>query len=380
MFVPRQVDLAALLARQSWFVFGPRQTGKTTLLRQQLGGVRQFNLLESGTYLMLHRAPQRLREVCTGQGEPVVIDEIQKLPQLLDEVHRLIEERQQRFLLTGSSRRKLGPGGASLLGGRAGSLQLHPFSAAELGERFELDRALNNGLLPAIYSSSEPDADLRAWLGTYLRDEVASEALTRDVPAFARFLEVAALCNGEPINYSKAAADAQIARTTVQEYFQILRDTLIGQDVPPWRKTRKRRAVATAKFYLFDPGVVRCLRGTSGVRAPSPEYGHAFETWVCHELKTWADYHRGVELCHWRTPTGHEVDFVLGGQTAIAVKATANVQDRHVRGLLALAEERLLRRHIVVCLEERLRKAGGIEVMPWQAFVSELWSGRLAAV
>jgi predicted AAA+ superfamily ATPase len=379
MLVPRAIDLPALVAQKSCFLFGPRQTGKTSLIRSQLAGCQVFNLLESDTYLMLQRAPQRLREIVTGRGEIVVIDEIQKLPQLLDEVHLLIEERQQRFLLTGSSARKLRSGGVNLLGGRARSVQFHPLSAAELGEQFVLDRALHNGLLPAIYLSEEPDTDLRAYVGTYLREEIANEALTRNVPAFARFLEVAALCSGEQINYAKVAADAQVARTTVQDYFQILRDTLVGWDVPPWRKTRKRKAVATAKFYLFDPGVVRHLRGTGRVRSPSPEHGHAFETWVGHELKTWADYHGGVELAYWRTPTGHEVDFVLGSETAIEVKAATNVQSRHLQGLAALQEEKALRRHVLVCLEARARRVDDLEIMPWRVFVEELWSGQLAA-
>lgn len=378
MDVSRSVDLAAATSKRSLFLFGPRQTGKSTLIRQQLADVRQINLLESDTYLALQRAPQRLREWCAQPGELVVIDEIQKLPQLLDEVQLLIEQRRLRFLLTGSSARKLRAGGVNLLGGRARSLHFHPLSIHELGGRFDLARALHHGLLPAIYLGDEPGQDLAAYVGTYLREEVAHEALTRNIPAFARFLEVAALCNCEQINYSKVAADAQVARTTVQEYFQILRDTLLGWDLPVWQKTRKRKPTATAKFQFFDWGVVRHLRGTGHVRSPSPEFGHAFESWVGHELKTWCDYRgQGAELCFWRCRAGHEVDFVLGDEVAIEVKASDNVTARHVAGLGALREEALLRRHVVVCQEARRRVVDGVEVLPWREFMDELWDDRM---
>ena len=198
------------------------------------------------------------------------------------------------------------------------------------------------------------------------------------MPAFARFLEVAALCNTEQINYSKIAADAQVARTTVQEYFQILRDTLIGWDVPAWQRTKKRKAVATAKFWFFDWGVVRQLRGTGRVAMPSPEFGHAFEAWIGHELKTWCDYRgQGAELCYWRSRSGHEVDFIVADEVAIEVKATTNVTARHLAGLQALREEALLKRYLLVCHEQRRRIVDGIEILPWRAFAAELWSNGL---
>ncbi len=378
MEIPRSVDLAAATSKRSLFLLGPRQTGKSTLIRQQLAGAFRIDLLENDTYLTLQRAPERLREWCTGVGEVVVIDEIQKLPQLLDEVQLLIERKKLRFLLTGSSARKLRSGGVNLLGGRARSQSLHPLSIHELGERFELDRALHHGLLPAIYLGDEPDEDLAAYVGTYLREEISHEALTRNVPAFARFLEVAALCNTEQINYTKIANDAQVARTTVQEYFQILRDTLLGWDLPAWQRTKKRKAVATAKFWFFDWGVVRHLRGTGRMASPSPEFGQAFEAWIGHELKTWCDYRgKGAALCYWRSRAGHEVDFVVGDEVAVEVKATTNVTNRHVKGLVALREEALLKRHVVVCQEGRRRVVDGIDILPWQVFCEELWSDRL---
>jgi len=379
--IHRSVDLAAATAKRSLFLLGPRQTGKSTLIRQQLPEARRIDLLESDTYLTLQRAPQRLREWCQTDGELIVIDEIQKLPQLLDEVQLLIDRKKLRFVLTGSSARKLRSGGVNLLGGRARSQHLHPLSIHELGERFDLPRALHHGLMPAIYLGDEPDEDLAAYVGTYLREEIAHEALTRNVPAFSRFLEVAALCNTQQINYSKVANDAQVARTTVQEYFQILRDTLLGWDVPCWQRTKKRKAVATAKFWFFDWGVVRQLRGTTRVKSPSPEFGHAFEAWIGHELKTWCDYRGGgAELCYWRSRTGHEVDFVVGDQVAIEVKATTTVDSRDLTGLVALREELLLERLIVVCQEDRRRVVDGIEVLPWREFAEELWADQLVQV
>lgn len=378
MDVPRSLDLTAASAQRSLFLLGPRQTGKSTLVSNQLAGAQLINLLETDTHLALQQAPQRLREWCTERGALVVIDEIQKLPQLLDEVQLLIEERKQRFVLTGSSARKLRSGGVNLLGGRARSLHLHPLSIHELGDRFDLLRALHHGLLPSIYLGDEPDLDLQAYVGTYLREEIAHEALTRNVPAFARFLEVAALCNAQQINYTKIAADAQVARTTVQEYFQILRDTLLGWDVPAWQRTKKRKAATTSKFWFFDVGVVRKLRGTTRLQSPSPEFGLAFEAWVGQELKTWCDYRGGgAELCYWRSRHGQEVDFVLANEVAIEVKASANVTERQLGGLVALREEGLLRRYVLVCQEARRREVDGISIVPWREFMAELWAGTL---
>lgn len=380
MAIVRSLDLKEATRNRSVFLFGPRQTGKSTLVRQQLADAKTINLLESDTRFALERAPQRLREWCSVPGELVVIDEVQKLPKLLDEVHLLIEQNKTRFVLTGSSARKLRDGGVNLLGGRARSLHLHPLSIHELGDRFDLDRAIHHGLLPSIYLGDEPELDLAAYVGTYLQEEIAHEALTRNVPAFARFLEVAALCNSQQVNYSKVANDAQVARTTVQEYFQILRDTLLGWDLPAWQRTKKRKPVATSKFQFFDHGVARQLRGTGRVQPQSPEYGHAFESWIGHELKSWCDYRgKGASLCFWRARSGHEVDFVLADEVAVEAKASANVTDRHLAGLAALKDEGLLKRHVVVCQETRPRVVDGIEILPWREFMAELWGDRLVS-
>jgi predicted AAA+ superfamily ATPase len=379
-FIPRRLDLRAIADKKSVFLFGPRQTGKTCLTENTLSGVKLFNLLDSDTYLTLNHRPASLRELLEPSVELVVIDEIQKLPALLDEVHLLIESRGVRFVLTGSSARKLRRGGVNLLGGRARSRVLHPFVHDELKGRFDLRRALDVGLIPSIYLSDDPADDLRTYAGDYLREEIAAEGLTRNIPAFSRFLEVAALCNGQMLNYSAIASDAQVPVSTVREYFRILEDTLIARRLPAWRSTKKRKPTSTAKFYFFDVGVARHLQRRGKLRLRSPEFGEAFEAYLHHELQTFVDYQgEAQELCYWRSKSGFEVDFILGDRVAVEAKAKAPVGQRDLRGIRALAEEGLLQRYIVVSLESQPRTTeDGIEILPWQRFVEQLWAGGLA--
>ncbi|PIQ86086.1 MAG: hypothetical protein COV74_06145 [Candidatus Omnitrophica bacterium CG11_big_fil_rev_8_21_14_0_20_45_26] len=378
MNIPRLIDLTKPLENKSCFLFGPRQTGKSWLIRHTLSQFRAYNLLNRETYLTLSRSPQRIRQECNQNDKIVIIDEIQKLPELLDEVHFLIEERGIHFLLTGSSARKLKRGGANLLGGRARIKHLHTFSFFELKEQFELVKALNHGLLPPIYFSDMPDEDLAAYVGAYLKEEIAAEGLTRNIPAFSRFLEVAALCNGQLINYANISNDAQVARTTIQEYFEILKDTLVAYEVPGWKKTKKRKPIGTSKLYLFDTGVTRFLQNRAQFRQGSPEFGEAFESFIFHELKTYADYHQAGEVCYWRSQSGFEVDFILGSQTAIEVKASRTIGSADLRGLKALKEEGKLKQFLLVSLEETERKVDGIQILPWQQFLEELWKGKFA--
>src|SRR2546422_11779505 len=225
--VERLLDLPALLARKSHFLFGPRQTGKTFLVRHALRDARVYDLLDSATYLALSREPGRVAQELTPRDRVVVIDEIQRLPELLNEVHRVIEKRGVRFLLTGSSARKLRRGGVNLMGGRARTKYLHPLTSRELRARFDLTRAVQRGTLPSIYFSDDPQADLAAYAGSYLQQEIVAEGATRNVPAFSRFLRVAAHCNGTIVNFTNIANDARVPRTTVYEYFEILKDTLV---------------------------------------------------------------------------------------------------------------------------------------------------------
>jgi len=304
----------------------------------------------------------------------VVIDEIQRLPILLNEVHRLIETRGIRFLLTGSSARKLRRGGVNLLGGRARTKNLHPLTWTELGGRFDLARAMDRGLLPSIYFSDDPQADLQAYAGMYLQQEIIAEGASRNVPAFSRFLKVAAHCNATIVNFTNVANDAQVARTTVYEYFDILKDTLVLHELPPWRKTKKRKPLASSKYYFFDVGVAGALQGRS-FRPGTPEFGEAFETYLMHELSSYADYVSGEALGYWRSTSGFEVDFILGDHTAVEVKAKENVSPQDLRSLRAIAEEKMLKRYLCVCLEPRPREAAGIAVLPFKMFLEALWAG-----
>jgi predicted AAA+ superfamily ATPase len=370
------LDVKRLAARKSLFLFGPRQTGKTALISHSLPDAKIYDLLDGEVFLAFSARPARLSEELGSGDKLVVLDEIQKLPALLDEVHRLIERRGIRFVLTGSSARKLRRGGVNLLGGRAPSRTLHPFIRRELGAGFSLDRALDRGLLPSVYFSDSPREDLGAYVGNYLKEEIAAEALTRNIPAFGRFLEVAALCHGTMLNYAAVASDAQIPSSTVREYFHILEDTLLARMLPAWTRSRTRKAIGTAKQYFFDVGVARHLQRRSGLARRSPEFGEAFESYLFHEIASYIDYtDPEVPLAYWRSTSNYEVDFILADATAIEAKAKNPVGERDLRGLRALQEEKLLKRFVVASLESRPRTSGGIEILPWDHFLDMLWDG-----
>jgi predicted AAA+ superfamily ATPase len=372
-FVPRLLDIQGLLRRKSYFLFGPRQTGKTSLIRRTLKNARVYDLLDSSVYLTLSRNPGRIAEELTPEDRLVVIDEIQRIPELLNEVHRLIEERGVRFLLTGSSARKLRRGGVNLLGGRARTQYLYPLTWRELGKDFDLKRMVKNGLLPSIYFSDNPREDLKAYAGTYLQQEILAEGASRNIPAFTRFLRVAALCNASIVNFTNVANDAQVARTTVYEYFEILKDTLILHELPPWRKSKKRKPLASSKYYFFDVGVTAALQERE-FRWRSPEFGEAFETYVLHELICYRDYVSDEPLSYWRSTSGFEVDFIIGDHTAIEVKGKENVTPYDLKSLNALAEEKKLKRFLCVSLDPRRRQVGDVTILPYKEFLDLLWS------
>ncbi len=371
-YIERLLDLPRLLSKRSHFLFGPRQTGKSFLIAHTLTEVRFYDLLESSTYVTLSQNPGRIAEELTSRDRIVVIDEIQRLPELLNEVHRIIEKRGIRFLLTGSSARKLRRGGVNLLGGRARTKYLHPLTYRELGGHFDLYRALERGLLPSIYFSDDSKADLEAYAGSYLQQEIVAEGATRNVPAFSRFLRVAALCNSTIVNFTNVGNDAQVARTTVYEYFEILKDTLILHELPAWRKSRKRKPLASSKYYFFDVGVVAALQRRI-FHPGTPEFGEALETYLMHELVSYRDYVSEEPLSYWRSTSGFEVDFVIGDHTAVEVKAKENVSQTDLKSLRALAEERKLKRYLCVSLEKRRRQVGGITVLPVREFLETLW-------
>ena len=370
--VTRYLDVRAILDSRSCFLFGPRQTGKSTLIRQQFSGYPTYNLLDQPLFVRLARNPALIREGLAADTTIVIIDEIQKMPELLNEVQLMIDERDIRFLLTGSSARSLRRKGVNLLGGRARSRTLHPFVRAELENGFDLARALEYGLLPSIHFSDSPVEDLAAYAGDYLKEEVAAEAIVRNIGAFSRFLEVAAHAHGEMINFSNLANDAQVPASTVREYYQILKDTLVAHEVPALTDTRKRKAISTSKYYLFDIGLARHLQGRRGLAPGTAEYGTAFESFIFQEAKAFCDYHRLDTPRYWRSKSKLEVDMVFE-DLAVETKATRHVSARDLRGLRALREEGLFTHYVLVSMEPRPRLVDGVRILPWTEFLDRLW-------
>ena len=381
--LPRRLDLSRDLRSRSVFLFGPRLTGKTTWLRRCFPDAPWFNLLHGEVFLRLARDPSRLRTELAARGPtsgPVVIDEIQKLPSLLDHVHDLMESRGLRFVLTASSPVKLRRGGVNLLGGRARMRALFPFVSAEV-PGWDLLRAVNVGGIPSIYLSSDPIEDLRAYCGNYLRLEVQAEGLVRGIEPFSRFLTAAAVSRGQPIVFERLAADAAVPARTVREYFQVLEDTLLATLLRPFSpRAARRKPVSHVKLYFFDAGVANALAGVTRIDPSGAAFGPALEQLVFCELRAWLAYARDPRpLTFWRTADGSEVDFVVGDAAAIEVKATGTVTRRDLRGLRRLAEETPLRRRIVVCREPVARLVDGIRILPIEEFLRALWRGDLLA-
>lgn len=364
---------------ETFFLWGPRQTGKTTLLRQTYPEEFWIDLLKAEEYRRYLQNPERLREELAARRSvrQVIIDEVQKVPQILDEVHWLLENRGIRFALSGSSARKVKRGAANLLGGRAVRYELHGLTAGEIGESFDLDRALNHGYLPRIYLSDRPQRLLEAYVADYLKEEVAAEALVRNLPVFSEFLNVAALSDTELVNFSTIARDCGVSSHTIKSYFGILEDTLLGRWLPGYTKRPKRRVIAAPKFYFADVGFVNHLarRGTTLQRG-TELYGKAFENWVFHELAANNAYREAFErLSYWRLASGIEVDFIVDDlEIAIEAKATAKVTTDHLRGLRNLAQDHpRVRQRIVVCLESKSRRTeDGILILPAREFCERL--------
>lgn len=365
------------VAKKSFFLFGPRQTGKTSLLKTLFPESPFYNLLLSDVFLKLSQRPQAMREeveaLAAHVRQPVIIDEIQKLPILLDEVQHLIEDKKLHFVLTGSSARKLKHGSANLLGGRARTRHLFPLVSAEI-PNYDLMRILNFGALPSIYLSESPEEDLAAYVGDYLQEEIQAEGLTRKIENFSRFLQTASLCNAELVNFANVASDAQVPPRTVREYFSILEDTLIGALLEPFTNTTKRKAIQTAKFYFFDVGVCNALAGRTNVRPKTELFGKVLEHFIFTELRACLAYHNDKRpMTFWRATSKQEVDFLIGDEVAIEVKGTDCVTEKHLAGLKALSEEMRFKHQIVVSMDAHPRKIGNIRVMPVRRFLEALW-------
>lgn len=373
---------------ESFFLWGPRQTGKSTLLRRTYPAARWVDLLKSEEFRRYVARPESLREEIQATGtngkQQIVIDEIQKAPALLNEVHWLMEHYNLSFALCGSSARKVKRGAANLLGGRAIRYELYGLCASELGAEFDLQRMLNHGYLPRIYQGSRPGRMLDAYIADYLKEEVAAEGLVRNLPTFSDFLDVAALSDGQSVNFSSIARDCGVSNQSIKNYFQILEDTLLAKWLPAYRKRPKRRVFSAPRFYFADVGVVNRLARRGELQPGTEDYGKAMENWVFHELSAFLRYHEHeAKLSYWRLASGIEVDFIIGDmQVAIEVKSSDRIHSDHLKGLRnIIIDHPGIARRIVVCREPRPRKTNdGIEIMPAEEFAERLWEGVIIPV
>ncbi len=374
MYVKRAITVRKELSKKSILLLGPRRTGKSAFIRNEIKAGKVYNLLLSDLFLRLSTRPSLIREELGPKDKLIVIDEIQKMPLLMDEVHYLIEEKGVRFLLTGSSARKLKRTHTSLMAGRVKTRYLHPFTSAEIKE-LDLKRVLNYGALPPVYLSDDPWDELRSYVGDYLKEEIVAEALTRKIDNFSRFLHTSAISNGELINFESVSRDAQVPSRTIREYYAILEDTLIGNMIEPLRSSGKRKTISTGKFYFFDIGVVNSIIGQRGAAEGTAMFGKAFEHFIYLEVKAFLDYNgRDESINFWRTNRGVEVDFVIGGSIAIEVKSSGMINEKHIKGLTTLAEEHPLKRMIVVSRDSEKRIIGNIEIYPVKTFLDALWN------
>ena len=365
----------SLQNRRSAFLWGPRRTGKSYLMRERFPDAILIDLLKTDLFAEYASRPALLRERHSQKDKLIVIDEIQTVPDLLNEVHWMIENCGSQFLLTGSSARKLRKSHTNLLAGRALRHTLCPLVYKEVSG-FNLEQVMISGLLPPHYLSPDPVLDLRAYVGDYLKQEIAAEAVVRSIPSFAEFLFVSAIHSGELINYTNIARESGVSAKTVRAYIEILEDTMLGFRLPPWRRAKTHRLIETEKFYLFDVGVTNYLARRTP-RLGTPEFGHAFEQYVLMELQAFRAYRNpDMPISFWRTSSGLEVDFILDDmRTAIEVKGAPRIGDHHLRGLRALKAEFSPRRCCVICLESEPRKThDDIEILPWDHFLQELWA------
>jgi uncharacterized protein len=368
---------------ESFFLWGPRQVGKSSLLRATYPSARIVDLLLTEEYLRFLQQPGLLRDELRDapSGTLTILDEIQKVPALLDEVHWLMENRSLVFALCGSSARKLRRGHANLLGGRAVRYELQGLVFPEVEEDFDLLRFLNHGYLPRHNLASDPGRRIKAYVSDYLTEEVAAEGLVRRLPAFASFLWAAAVADTELVSFTNVARECGVSGNTVKEYYQILVDTLLGRYLPAYTRRPKRRVIQSPKFYLADVGVVNHLARRGPLRPGGELFGKALENYLFHELTAYLGYRdRRMDLSYWRLASGLEVDFVLGDMVVgIEVKATERVGGRQLSGLQALKEDHPgVERRILVCLEPRRRlREDGIEILPVREFLEKLWSDEL---
>ena len=373
-----------LPARQSAFLWGPRKTGKTTYLKGRFPKSLVYDFLDTRLFLEFSKRPFLLREQLLEKEksrleQPVILDEVQKVPQILDEVQWLIENTGIRFILCGSSARKLKRGRANLLGGRAWRCEMHPLVIPEVGDP-RLLKILNGGMLPSHFLEEDPRKSLQSYVQDYLKEEVFEEGLTRNIPAFSRFFDAVGYSHGELINYSNIARDCGVDSKTVREYFQILCDTLLGYRVEPYKKKQSRQVIGKAsKFYFFDVGVAGVITKRSLEEERGAEFGKAFEHFIFTEISAYRSYRAlDFDLHFWRTKSGLEVDFVLGdAEIALEIKGSPLVDSRELKALKAFRDEFNVKQALLVCNERSPRLVDGIRILPWRVFLEELWSGKI---
>lgn len=372
--------------KQSAFLWGARKTGKSTYMREQFPDSIVYDFLKTDVFFELSKNPSLLRERLLAKEaaelkKPIILDEVQKVPQLLDEVHWLIENKGLSFVLCGSSARKLKKGHANLLGGRAWRYELFPLVSHEIG-KIDLLHVLNHGMIPSHYLQNDEDCkkSLAAYVQDYLREEVFAEGLTRNIPAFSRFFDAFGYSHGEMTNYCNIARECGVDSKTVKEYYQILIDTLLAIRVEPYKKRQSRQVITKAsKYYMFDVGVAGFLTKRHIVEQKGEEFGKAFEHFILMEMVAYRSYAgKDFSINFWRTKSGLEVDFVLGkGEMAIEIKGSNHVDKRDIYGLNAFTEAFSPKKSILVCNEKEKRMHGKIAITPWEVFLHELWSGKI---
>lgn len=381
MYIRRSLDLQKHLAQKSLLLLGPRRTGKSSFIKHQIKPDQYFNLLETETFSKFAYDPSLLRYFLKKDAQVVCIDEIQKLPNLMNEVHSIIESHKNlRFILTGSSAKNLKRTHTSLMAGRARQIHFCPFTYNEVKDHnFDLKKFLLYGGLPDAYLSTDPREELKDYAGAYLTEEIQASAYVRKIENYARFLEFAAYSSGHLLNYESLANDAFIPARTIKDYYQLLEETLIGYNVRPFKKNGSRKEVSTSKFYFFDMGVLNALTKRRKIVEKTIEFGELFEHFIFLELKSYQLNQRADwELEFWRTHRQDEVDFVLGkGEVIIEVKSVSTVQPDHISGIRKFRDEYLSKKSILVCQATEKQVRDGVEIYPWAQFLDELWGHQI---
>ena len=365
---------------EAMFLFGGRQVGKSTLLKERFSKAVYFDLLNSELRNRFRQHPEEFREGLLRYPPEtiVIVDEIQKVPDLLDEVHWLMVNKGFYFVLSGSSARKLKKSGANTLGGRAIPETLFPLVSAEIPD-FDLNRAVQNGMIPRHYMVANARNRLKSYIELYLKEEILEEAAVQNIDHFVRFLEVAAISDGEMLNYENVASDCGVSANTVKAYYKILCDTLLGFEVPAYRKVIKRKLSKASRFYFFDVGIANYLTGRHHLAPKTPEFGHAFEHLVLQEIVAYLGYKNSEEkLTYWHTYDDIEVDAVIGdARLAIEIKSTDEVQTNHKKGLVEFAKEHPNARRILVSRDRISRRSGDVDLYYVMDFFKALWDGEI---